>query len=414
MIPLLYGEDYFYDNPEAEHFITFLGEATTCQVSEKRNDTFTMEMTYPLSGQAAQEIIPGRVIEAPPDGYTTRQPFRIVRTKRTISTGQLEVYAEHISYDLLGCPLKPKVDFTATGARDAMIKMDNATLGANDFTFRSSINGTRTFRWRIGEVNNAREALAGVRGSILDHYHGEYLFDGSRISLLANRGKDRAVAFIYGVNLLDTEIEVDYSNYATSIYPFSGSEDGEGVVTLPEYYIDSPHYTGGMRQIIKVVDFSSDEIRSVEALRNRANRYIRDNNVGQPAIRATVSGADLKRVLNFSSADSFRLQLCDTVRVIIPHQDIDLQAKITGLTYDALKEEVISVDLGEPAPTLRQTLQSSVDALSDRVGTLSGTAAGLVDNTISAKVKDEGTGKNYRLIPVIRNGVLTWEKEEIK
>lgn len=414
MIPVLYGEDYFYDNPESEHFITFLGEATSCQVSEKRNDTFTLEMTYPLSGQAAREIIPGHIIEAPPDGYTTQQPFRIVRAKRTISTGQLEVYAEHISYDLLGCPLKPKIDFTATGARDAMIKMDNATLRTNGFTFHSSISGNRTFRWRIGEVNNAREALAGVRGSILDHYHGEYLFDGYEIKLLTNRGKNRGMAFIYGVNLIDAEIEVDYSNYATSIYPFSSSGDGEGIVTLPEYYINSPHYTEGMRQVIKVVDFSNDEIRSVEALRNRAKRYIQDNNVGQPAIRAIVSGADLKRVLNFSAADSFRLQLCDTVRVIIPHQNIDLQVKITGLTYDVLKEEVTSIDLGEPAPTLRQTLQSSVDALSDRVGTLAGATAGLVDNTLNSKVKDESTGKSYRLIPVIRNGVLTWEKEEIK
>ncbi|SDD06663.1 phage tail spike protein [Peptococcus niger] len=413
MIPELQTEDYFYDDERANHFIGFLPETTSCLVTEKRNDTFTLEMAYPLSGRAVKDITPERIIVARSDMQTKRQPFRIAQIKRNIASGNLDIYAEHISYDLLNYPLKPDTSFTTTGAADAMRKLEDICVGIEylPFSLRSSISGDRTFHWRISEVHNAREALGGVRGSILDKYHGEYLFKDTTIRLMTARGRDRGVAFIYGVNLIDAEIELDMSNFATSIYPYSGGED-DAIITLPEYYIDSPLYKEGQRRQIKVVDFSSDEIKSVDALRKRTKRYISDNNVGQPSIHATVSGADISRTFNGIDAKSQILALCDTVRVLIPHLDIDLKAKVTALTYDTLKEEVKSIELGDPRPTLRETLQVSVDQLGNRVGTLSGVTARLAEDSVSSKVKDSATEKNYYIFPVIKNGTLTWEKQE--
>src|SRR5699024_5884836 len=145
------------------------------------------------------------------------------------------------------------------------------------FTVYSDVTTTGSGKWLLGEVENARQALGGVQDSILDTYGGEYLFDNYRISLLKQRGDDNGLPIMYGKNLIDLEQEEEIASTYTSIFPYSvyTPEREEGQVgeiepvevTLPEYFVDSEHVDKYSRRKILKVDFTSDEIKSVEELR---------------------------------------------------------------------------------------------------------------------------------------------------
>ena len=108
MIPILYS------NTETAFRTNGLGrlDALTCMVSRRLNDFDTLEMSYPSYGEHARELIPGNII------YSTTgegpQPYRIYEVQKAFQT--FEVYANHLSYDLCGYPVKPFTAQTASAA----------------------------------------------------------------------------------------------------------------------------------------------------------------------------------------------------------------------------------------------------------------------------------------------------------
>lgn len=340
------------------------------EVTEERNGQFYLEMTYPVDSISFKELKNDRIIKASASPKLPDQRFKIVRITKE-GKGRVRVYAEHVSYHSADQQLKPNVSFSGN-AESALNSWENNLVDAHPFTVYSDISTTGSGEWTITEVENARQALGGVRGSILDIYGGEYRFDNYHIMLLEQRGDDNGLPIMYGKNLTDLEQDEEIANTYTSIMPFATyiPEGGDEpiTITLPEYFIDSDHVSKYARRKILRVDFSNEEIKTVSALRNRAKQYIKDNEVGVPRVNLRVKFVDLAKTLDYKDvAKAEEINLCDWVHVYFEKLDIATKAKVIKTIWNPVLDRYEELEIGNARASLSGSINNIVDGKVDDV-----------------------------------------------
>lgn len=334
----------------ADNGLGALSDAISCTVTEERNGSFELQMEYPLEGIHYGDIQNRCVIMAKPDPYRNPQPFRIYRITKPIS-GRITIYARHISYDLSGVTVAP---FTANSAAGAFAAIKNNSTDNNTFTFQTDVHSTASME--VTHPSSARSLLGGQEGSMLDVYGGEYEWDRFTVRLLSARGQDSGVTIRYGKNLTNLEQDENISNVATGVYPYwQGAE--EGLVTLPEKVVNAPgtyDYT-----YILPLDLSGEfENAPTETeLRERAERYVDDNNIGVPSVSITVAFQPLEQTEEYKDIALLeRVNLCDTVTVEYPVLGVSATAKCIKTVYDVLRGKYSSIDLGDAKTNMADTI----------------------------------------------------------
>lgn len=210
-------------------------DAITCKVTEERNGSYELTMTYPLSGQHFKDLELSRIIKAVPSYKTDPEPFRIYAISKPLN-GIVKVNAEHISYQLSHIPVTP---FEASNVVEAMDNLKKYSAEDNPFSFWTSKETQAKMAFTV--PTSCRALLGGVEGSILDTYKGEYEFAGYTVKLHQNRGSNKGVTIRYGKNLTDLKQEESIANTITGICPYWKSEETEEVVTLPEVSVYSKY-----------------------------------------------------------------------------------------------------------------------------------------------------------------------------
>lgn len=331
-----------------------LSEASSCSVVEVANGEFELEMVYPVTGRRYKDLVNRAIIYAKPNPIDPPQPFRIYEISRPMN-GLVTFYAAHISYDLSGYPIKP---FTAENAQAAMLGLKNNAVVNHPFTFWTdkAVNSTFTVDTPI----STRGVLGGSEGSILDTYKGEYKFDGFQVHLYTRRGEDRGVVIRYGKNLTDLKQEENFSKVYTGVLPYwkGVNEDEEDVlVELPEVFVP----TEGTYTFTNIytMDMSSEfETQpTVEELRIRTQRYIKDNEIGTPTVSLTVSFAQLEQTEEYKHLASLeRVELFDTIKVEFPEMNVSATAKVCQTNYNVLTGRYSSVTIGNVRSNISSTI----------------------------------------------------------
>ncbi len=341
-----------------------LADEVSTPVIEERNGQFYLEMKYPINGIHFKELRNDRLIKVSASHNLKDQRFKIIRISKP-AKGIVTVYAEHVSNHTADLPLKPNVEYTGN-AQSALNIWKSNIVDEHPFTVYSDISTTASGIWETGEVESARQALGGVRGSILDMYGGEYRFDNYHIGLYQNRGDDNGLLIAYGKNLTDLEQEEEIANTYTSIMPYAYHQpegaDEPQEITLPEYFVDSEHVDKYARRKILKVNFTTDEITTVKELRDRTKRYIEENNVGVPKVNLRVKYVDLAKTLNYKDlAKVEEINLCDWVTVYFEELDIKVKAKVIKTTWNPTLERYEEIEIGETRASLSQSINDTVD-----------------------------------------------------
>lgn len=335
-----------------------LNEASSCIVTEEANGSFELELVYPIRGKRYKDLSTRSIIFAKPNPVDPPQPFRIYEISRPMN-GLVTFYAAHISYDLSGYPVKP---FKASSAVSAMSGLKTNTVEQHLFTFWTDKNVNSDFA--ISTPMSTRLALGGIRGSILDTYGGEYKFDRFNVMLYTHRGADRGVTIRYGKNLTDLNQEENCSKVYTAVLPYWRDEESDVLVQLPETTIP----TEGNHNFTNIytLDLTSDfqEQPTIEALRSRAQKYIKDNKLGTPKISLTVSFIQLEQTEEYKHLGFLeRVELFDTVSVEFPEMKVSSKAKICKTVYDVLAGRYKSVTIGEVRASISNTIISQEDEM---------------------------------------------------
>nr|DAQ60949.1 MAG TPA: tail protein [Caudoviricetes sp.] len=380
MNPVLYKAD-------ERSFRTFgLGEisdAYKVTVTRERNGNYDLYIKYPVNGHFASIFKEEMKIKSDAGKRTKWQTFEINRIVKN-SSEHIEIYARHISMRTSDLALEPMVRASKVNAETALRLWKESLVGDDIFDVSSDIQTLGNISWDVDKIGNARKALGGASGSILDVFGGEYEFDNNLIILHKQMGRKAPTVLEYGRNLLSVEEERLLDGNYTSIYPFarytpssngssersSNEESREVLVTLPEHILDSPYLRLYAQRRISLVDFSSkfDDKHppTAEKLRSLGQSYIKNNNIGAPKISTEVSYVDLSQTLDYQDFGVMEeVELCDIIPLYYPQFDITTTTeKVVKIVYDVYTDSNEKITLG----TIGQSLSSSMTAgIADRL-----------------------------------------------
>ena len=382
-----------------------LGElnVTKGTVTRERNGNYTLYAEIPVNDPATATLEKEMKLKADAGLRTKNQTFEISRIVKD-SSNIAKIYGQHISHKLEYMAVVNGRAFSGP-AFTALAIWHNATIGDLRFDVWSDIQTTGNGVFDISKMENARQALGGVEGSILDIYGGEYEFDNMTVRLHKQLGRIAPTVLEYGRNILSAESDETIESVYTSVLPFatytpdkpegdtSDSQPDPVTVTLPENYVDSKYKALYAHRRIKVVDFSSEfksdskskDIPTPDKLRKMANDYMERNAIGKPKINTKIDYVDLAKTLDYADRAWFEeLELCDIVPIYYPQIGLtDETAKITTITYDFINERNESVEFGDIGTNVRATMQSGL--------------AGRVDDIAKAQQDFENSLPDYLL-----------------
>lgn len=382
-----------------------LGElnVTKGTVTRERNGNYTLYSEIPANDPMVATLEKEMKLKADAGLRTKNQTFEISRIVKD-SSNIVKIYGQHISHKLEYMGLVNGRVFSGS-AFTALAIWHNATIGDLRFDVWSDIQTTGKGVFDISKMENARQALGGVEGSILDIYGGEYEFDNMTVRLHKQLGRTAPTVLEYGRNILSAELDETIESAYTSVLPFatytpdkpegdtSDSQPDPVTVTLPENYVDSKYKALYAHRRIKVVDFSSEfksdskskDIPTPDKLRKIANDYMERNEIGKPKINIKIEYADLARTLDYADNGWIEeVELCDIVPVYYPQIGLtDETLKVTTITYDFVNERNESVEYGDIGTNVRATMQSGL--------------AGQVDDIAKAQQDFENSLPDYLL-----------------
>ena len=382
-----------------------LGElnVTKGTVTRERNGNYTLYAEIPVNDPMAAVLEKEMKLKADAGLRTKNQTFEISRIAKD-SSNIVKIYGRHISHKLEYMAIINGTVLNGT-AFNALSLWRNALIGDYRFDVWSDIQTTATTKLSIDKVTNARLALGGVEGSILDIWGGEYEFDNMTVRLHKQLGRTAPTVLEYGRNILSAETDETIEDAYTSVLPFatytpekpegdtSDSQPDPITVTIPENYVDSKYKALYAHRRIKVIDFSSEfstdskkkNIPTADKLRKLASDYMERNAIGKPKINTKIEYVDLAKTLDYADrAWIEELELCDIVPIYYPQIGLtDETAKVTTITYDFVDERNASVEFGEIGTNVRATMQSGL--------------AGKVDEIAKAQQNFENSLPNYLL-----------------
>jgi phage minor structural protein, N-terminal domain protein len=377
MRPILY-------NANETAFETYgLGEidAKKAQVTRERNGNYTLYIEYPASGPLAGTFKNDMRIKSDAGLRTKNQTFFISRIVKD-STGILKVYAKHISHLTETMAIRNNTNATGT-AQSALATWALNVLGGIRFDTWSDIDLSSKTSWNIADFKTARDALGGVKGSILDVWGGEYEFDNTVIRLHKQLGRKSPTVLEYGRNILRAEDDQDIEGAYTSVYPYAtytpeNQGTGEGgatsqqvTVELPEKYVDGPYIGLYNERRVLIVDFSSNfkekEVPTIDKLRRLAKEYAIINRLGLPKINTKIEYVDLSKTLDYKLTQILEeAELCDIVPVYYPQIGLTSEdAKLTTIVYDVLLEQNDSVEVGVVGDGFKSSMTSNLSGKID-------------------------------------------------
>lgn len=348
MYPVLFRQDAAsWDN----FGIGVLSDAISCEVEEKRNGSYELEMEYPITGAFFDQIELRCIVLAKPNYTDDPQPFRIYNISKPLN-GIVTISAQHISYDLSGYIDAP---FTAAGIQIALGKLTDANViypSGCPFTFSTDIQSA--VQMTLKHPESVRGVLGGVEGSLIDTYGGEWHFDGYDCTLYNERGEDRGVLIRYGKNLTDLRQEENNADVYTAVYPYYYNEDSDTLITLPEKVIQVTGTFPFTRVMPLDLSFDFEEAPNQTQLRAKAESYITENKIGVPKVNLTVSFLE-------PGTMSERVDLCDIVSVQFDELGVTASAKCIRTRWDVLKGQYIEAELGSAKVSLEEAIARSTE-----------------------------------------------------
>ena len=353
-----------------EHLgVSVLSDASKCHVSREKNGIYILEFDYPVNGKDVDKIKEGMYIKSDA-GYRTKNQ-RFVVSKITKTQNEFKIYCQHISQVKTTMnAIRPDITLTNVSAMGALTAWrDNLLDSREEFFVQSDIGTLNSTTWKVENIENARDALGGKAGSILDVWGGEYEFDNLNITLHKSMGIDNPTIIAYGKNLLDLEQEQSILETYTSVFPFKKYTDDnnrEQLITLPEILLDSTHLNKFTHRRILKVDFSNDEnIKTVEQLRSKAKSYIKSNNVGVPKTNLKINYQDLSKVEGvFDNPALEQIDLCDRLKVYYSELGIlNENAKVVKVIWDVILEENHEIEVGDGRNSFTDSTSAKIETL---------------------------------------------------
>ena len=332
-----------------------------CTISEELNGLYELELEqyYDAKGMWQYLALENIVAAPTPMGI---QPFRIYRVNPNMEA--VHIYARHVFYDLLDNVIL-ECDLNALSAEEALQAIDTSLELKQGFTFDTDIAHTMPGHFTLNKIN-AVEALIGsyTKGapdektqyenrSFISMYRGEIVRDGFHISFLEKRGKDRGFEIRYGKNLTALQVDEDYSDIVTRIYPFG--RNGE---KYSKKYVDSKRVKDYLYPKSIVIVFSGLEEYTDSLLEIGADQIFYFDQPDIPKVNIKV---DFEMLSNLECYERYqyleKLYLGDTIKVVNEKMRFEATSKVIAYQWDAIVQKYNSIEMGSLKNSLIDYIQ---------------------------------------------------------
>lgn len=369
-----------YDTKELEFKTLGIGvlrDAISVSVTEELNGLFELTMEYPIDGYLFNELKFTRIICCKSNPYSKPQPFRIYSISTPINR-TVTINAAHISYDLSGFIVDP---FTATNLDETIAGLKNKVYGDCPFEYVHTVNES-------GDINVSEPK--SVRSVLGEHvskaYQPDFTFDGLTVIMEDKRGGETGVNVVYGKNLIDINQEENNTNVYTGVYPF-WRDDEDNVTVLDERVIKTPgtwYYTK-----IYPLDLSNEfkNKPTQEEMKAFTETYIEVYSLGIPEISLSISVLQLNGTNYEREMLAGKINLGDTITVQFPDAKVNAKARCIKTVYDPLQNRYETLELGDAARTLADSIISSSQDIDNKINAAKESTKEYVDDAILTATK---------------------------
>lgn len=348
-------------------------DCTKCLVTEERNGQYELEMHIPRGSQYADQIEANSIIVVRPSDEDTLQAF-IVYQINDYLTGDLEVFAYHISYRLAFIPTMPfSVTASSNACTNTLAGLVSHAVYTCPFTFHTDVRTIASYQQNVPA--SIKTMLIGTEGSVVDQFGGEYKWDNFDVYLYNHRGvQTPSVTLRYGKDIIDLSQEKNIANTITGLVPFWVDSEGKNLVTLSQV-VESEYADRYPFKRTVPIDFSADfENKPTQAqLEAHARAFINKAGIGLPDISIKLSFVDLAKTLEYKDLLAFQsIKLCDIVGVSLESLGIEAQAEVVKTVYDVLNEKYKSIEVGTVRTSIAKTINdtdASITSLADTTRT---------------------------------------------
>ena len=350
-----------YDTKELEFKTLGLGvlrDVITVSVTEELNGLFELTMEYPIDGYLFNELKFTRIICCKSNPYSKPQPFRIYSISTPINR-TVTINAAHISYDLSGFIVDP---FSAGNIDETIAGLKTKVYGDCPFDYVHTVSESGELN--VLEPKSVRSVLGGIHVS--KAYQPDFTFDGLTVIMEDKRGSETGVNVVYGKNLIDINQEENNANVYTGVYPF-WRDDDDNVAVLTERVVKTP----GTWNYTKIYPLDlSDEFDTMPTqveMKAFAEAYIEAYTLGIPEISLSISvlqlnGTDYEREMLIG-----KINLGDTITVQFPDAKVNAKARCIKTVYDPLQNRYETLELGDAARTLADSIISSSQSIDGKI-----------------------------------------------
>lgn len=349
----------------------FLTDVLDAEVVEELNGDYYLQLEYVLNGALSEYLVQDNIIQCKvEDG--TMQPFRIKRVVKDYST--IEVYAQHIFYDLLNNFLLDTAPTNLTCQSFGEWILTKTDFPTN-FTFTSDISDSGSARY---VRRNPIEAIMGdIENSMLNIFGGDLKRNGFNISLLSQMGSSNGIQLIFGKNIKQIKITTDNTSVVTRLLPL-----GFDALMLPEVYVDSPNIGNYLTPRIAKVEFQNikydpeSEEEGVytnlddaySALRAAANQLF-GSGIDEPIVNVKIDWVELSKTeeyKQYQSLESLHLGDYATANIL----GLDYSTRVVKTTYNPLTDSIDKFEIG----SIQRSIGTSINLNTQRVEQISPTS----------------------------------------
>lgn len=369
MYPILYNGN---ETNFAHNGIGLLRDAITVYPEEELNGLSEITIEYDADGFLAEQIANGMIIKAKANDKQQPQLFRIYSHVKDHATDRIIINGQHITYDLADNFVE-KLILNDMTTRQAMEAIQYNLAYPTRFNITST-NNTTTSSTRLYRTNPL-QMIAGMEGSILQHWGGQIERDNFNLIMHRRRGSDDGVHVLYKKNLTGLQATFDDGKVVTRIFPFkyveATEEEPERLITVPGKYIDSPNIDKYDHIKILPIDASNEEgIDNSDDLYNAYKDYFSNEGKGKdlPSVSMEVEFEPLWETEEYKDVAALELVgLGDTVTIGHSKFGLDLKATVVKIEYDSIAEKNRKVSLGNVKAGLTDNINKNEADINNKI-----------------------------------------------
>lgn len=395
MIPKLYDEDYVLGSSRGDLRYNGYGFLNTCQkcfVEEKTSGVYTLEMELLTSDRYAEHVLPNKFVKIIPNRTHDPQLFQIYRVKE--EGKKLSVSGYHIKYLAENNMISRYNAYASITPPEGKYLVVPETQRDTAHDFLESLKEDRLFL--IEDYSNSSIPIAGQRQFIITadidtteetihlheftdkklgdlltdkeygmgQYKGEWLYDNYNLTLKKKRGKVNAVKLRYGYDLKNVTIEYSSDNNYNVVVPYGRvkmSGEAEFFLGGKPIFLNTTENRKYPR--LKTVDVSEHlpelivDVTSGVGMKEAFDTINRVFSGSYYRGKYHSRGYEIAVTadLNYESKTVQGLGLYDPV-VLTTESGKEISSKVNGVTFDALTEKIVKIELDNKPLTLQDMI----------------------------------------------------------